>query len=115
MREVWQASDPDIPPRSAPSFRTTDTSPVVLVWWLLFLGAGALGRFAGADPVSWLLPTGQTEGTTLATMIYLTRGAVAMYLVRILAAGAAIHLVFLIDRRQNALSVALEHPQATKE
>jgi Domain of unknown function (DUF4328) len=108
MREVWQASDPDIPPMSSASFRTTDTSPVVLVWWLLVLGSGALGRFAGGDPVSWL--TGHTVGLTLANMIYLTRGAVAMYLVRALAAGAAIGMVFLIDRRQNDLIVALKHP-----
>jgi hypothetical protein len=102
MREVWQGSDPEIPPLSATGFRTADTSPLVLVWWLLYIGFNALGTL--------VFRASQTGGPGLTTLMSMARFSMAMHLVELGAAAAAITLVFLIERRQTALAVALEHP-----
>src|SRR5947207_2610325 len=43
MREIWQASDPSIAPSVDQPFSLARVSPLIYMWWSLFLVQGALG------------------------------------------------------------------------
>jgi hypothetical protein len=99
MREVWQASDPGVSPRSSATFRNAETSRLVIVWWLLFLVRNVPGW--------WVLHSSQAAGSPLEKLTSTSYGALIMYVLTVPAAVAAIALVYLIDRRQDALVAAL--------
>jgi uncharacterized protein DUF4328 len=107
MREVWQGSDPKLPPMSSTSFRESRSSSLVLAWWLLFVGRNV--------PAWWMFTASRMSGPRLDVLISTTYGALAMYLLTIPAACMAMALVFLIDRRQEALVVALGRAQAPQD
>jgi hypothetical protein len=58
---------------------------------------------------------GHAGDARLNAQLSTTYGALAMYLLTIPAACMAMALVFLIDRRQEALVVALEQAQAPQD
>jgi len=95
VREVWQASDPELPPVGEGSFSyvAAPVSPLILTWWLLFLARGV---------ISWAT-TFQRLGErtlTVGTLLTTTEIQVVSYVVSILAAGFAVTLVIRIWRRQ---------------
>src|SRR5262249_5348965 len=44
LQEVWRASDPDVPADDRRGWRDTDSSPVILLWWLLWIAGGILAQ-----------------------------------------------------------------------
>jgi hypothetical protein len=44
LQEVWRASDPDLPPDDRRGWRNTDSSAVILLWWLLWIAGGILAH-----------------------------------------------------------------------
>jgi hypothetical protein len=101
LREVWRASDPNLPPSSSTSFRGSKVSWIVQAWWLLFLGRNLPGW--------WALFARRMGGSPLEVLISSTYGMLGMYLLTIPAACAAIALVVLIERREDALTQAVQH------
>jgi len=93
MREIWQASDPAIPPFGTASYAAAPVSRLIGVWWALFLARGV---------ISWLavIPRLGERTHTVATLLSTTEIQVAAYVVSILAALCACRLVLRIWRRQ---------------
>jgi hypothetical protein len=100
LREVWRATDPSLPPSSSTSFRGSEVNWIVPAWWLLFLGRNLV--------VWWSVFARQMGGSPLEILISTTYGMLAMYLLTIPSACAAIALVVLIERREDALTQAVE-------
>jgi hypothetical protein len=99
MREVWQASDPSLPPFAETPHPTPGGSPLVLAWWLLFLGRGVIG---------WAALVPLAAGRTVET---LTSSARVMMLCLALSVGAALvaaSLVVRVMKRQQRLARILD-------
>lgn len=93
VREIWQASDPELPPVGEGSFSyvAAPVSPLILTWWLLFLGRGATG---------WMASLPSLGNRTAAALIETSQMQIVANVVSILAASFAIALVLQIRRRQ---------------
>jgi Domain of unknown function (DUF4328) len=93
MREIWQASDPELPPVGEGSFSyvAAPVSPLLLTWWLLFLARGLTG---------WAAALPGLGNRTAAALLTTSQMLVVSYIVSTLAAGFAIALILLIRRRQ---------------
>jgi hypothetical protein len=93
VRELWRASDPG--GAASGDEQTIRGGWIVGVWWLLFLVRNL--------PAWWLLAAQRAGGSPLETLTRTGYAALALYLLTIPAAAVAVALVFLIDRRQDAL------------
>jgi Domain of unknown function (DUF4328) len=103
MREVWQATNPSIPPFSDEPFSLTRVSVLIHLWWGLFLIQGVLGWIATflvtANPtVDSLLLASQVNEFTLV-------GAST-------SAISASVLIYRIQQREEMLMVFLSAPGA---
>jgi hypothetical protein len=76
-------------------------SRIVLAWWLLFVGRNFLGW--------WIFHLRHTGRSPLDALIATTYRMLVDELLTIPAACAAIALVVLIERRQDAFAEALQH------
>jgi hypothetical protein len=99
MRDIWQASDPTLPPFAPSPYTAAPVSPLVPTWWALFLAQGVLAWLALAP-----LQRGHTVDTVLASAQLMR----VSYAAAIFAAASACVLVFVIQRRQQQLA---EHTQ----
>jgi len=88
VRELWTASDPD----ARPGDRPRRVSPVVLAWWLAFLGFAFL---LGGSILHW---TGDAGAP--AARIVRDEWLIATGLWAVVAAGLAAAVVLLIDLHQ---------------
>ncbi len=98
MREIWVESDPALPPFGVPTYTSEPSSPLVAIWWVLFLARGVLGSIA-------LIP--RRGGQTTAAAITMTEIHIVSYAVSALAAVVACLLVLRILRRQENLAEQL--------
>lgn len=90
VREIWQASDPSsLDPFN---WRSVAVSPLVPLWWGLFVA------FAGIGSLAWL--TGLTAGVNLAKLELTTVVAVGAHLLGGLSAGAGALLVTRLSEAQ---------------
>lgn len=93
VREIWQASDPELPPVGEGSFSyvAAPVSPLLLTWWLLFLARGV---------ISWLAAIRSAGGETISALLTASQTLIVANVVSILATGFAIVLIVRIRRRQ---------------
>src|SRR5204863_6642879 len=88
VQELWTASDPDVRPGDRPR----RASPIVLAWWMAFLGFAFL---LGGSILHWT-----SDGSPAAVRIVRDEWLVATGLWAVVAAGLAAVVVVLIDLRQ---------------
>ena len=88
IRELWTASHPD----AGAGDRPPRASPVVLAWWLAFLGFAFL---LGGSVAHW-----SSDGSPAVLRIVRDEWLVATGLWAVVAAGLAAAVVVLIDLRQ---------------
>jgi hypothetical protein len=95
MREIWQASDPELPPvgEGAFSYVAAPVSPLIPTWWGLFLARGVISWAAA-------IPRLGERTLTVRTLLTTTEIQIVSYIASILAAGCAVALVIRIWRRQ---------------
>ncbi len=98
MRDVWQASDPAVPPPTA--VRPGGADALVVLWWAFFLGRNV--------PAFWMTAASGVGIARLEALRSVTRAALAMYALNVPAACLAAALVVLVERRQDALRKALD-------
>jgi hypothetical protein len=105
VREVWEASDPAVAPPA--SVAESGGTWLVKAWWGLFIGRAVVGW--------WLMiaTRGPAEEAALEALVSATYAMLGYCLVAIAAACAAIAVVVLIERRQNALGQALQGAPST--
>jgi hypothetical protein len=97
MREIWQASDPEIPPAESAFYPTAPVSPLILAWWLLFLARGIVSWVASFERLG-------NSAHKLTALLTATEIQVVAYVVSILAAVFACVLVLRIRRRQETFA-----------
>jgi hypothetical protein len=97
MREIWQASDPEIAPAESAFYATAPVSPLLLTWWLLFLGRSV---------VFWAASFARLGNRThkLVALLTATEIEVVAYVLSILAAVSACVLVLRVRRRQETFA-----------
>ncbi len=99
MREIWQASDPALPPFGPGLYTSAPVSPWVPAWWGMFLARGVIAWLA-------ILP-GLGAKHTVATILKASQVLRVDLAVSCIAAGLACALIFLIKRRQEELAEKL--------
>ncbi len=99
MREIWQASDPTLPPLDPRPYTDTPVSPLVSAWWGMLLARGV---------ISWMVFLSRGVGArTVDSILKAAQILRAEYAVSVIAAGLADMLVFLVSRRQDDLAEQL--------
>jgi len=98
MRELWQATDPIVRPFDEGPHGLVPVGWLVPSWWLLFAGRAILSWFA-------LFHSGSGRGS-LDAAITTAWSLVAYHALTIPAAATAIALVYLIERRLDALAAS---------
>lgn len=97
MREIWQASDPTLPPFDPRPYTDAPTSFLVPAWWGIFLARGVL---------AWLAILPSLGGGAHTVDFFLTTAQIlrADFAVSIIAAGLACALILAVRRRQEDLA-----------
>jgi hypothetical protein len=96
MREIWQASDPALPPFDPRPYTDAPTSLLVSAWWGMFLARGVL---------AWLAILPRLGGAhTVDTLLTATQILRVDFAVSIIAAGLACALILAVRRRQEDLA-----------
>jgi hypothetical protein len=97
MREIWQASDPKLPLNADAPYADSGVGWLVPTWWALFVGRGA---------VSWIAVFNRfgAGANKLEALVASTQSFILAQAINVPAAAAAILVVYLVDRRQDALA-----------
>ena len=101
MKEIWQASDPAIPPFAQTPWPSARTSSLLGIWWAFFLLRGFAG--SGVTIVSMTM-----KG--IPALRYGAFGSLLIYLFAIPSAVAAAAIVIGIAKRQASLTAQLQGP-----
>ena len=94
VTEIWRASDPAVGHEE--DWQKAPTSPLIGLWWALFL----ISNWVGLVAVRILLTTPESVTDFMGTMIYMTWVLVAIDAVEIPGAIVAIFLVRALGARQ---------------
>ena len=103
MREVWQATNPSIPPFSDEPFSLTRVSVLIHLWWGLFLIQGVLG---------WIATFLVTANPTVDSLLLASQVNEFALVGASTSAISASVLIYRIQQREEMLMVFLSAPGA---
>lgn len=96
LREMWKASDPEVPPASGDRWKSGASSPLIVVWFVLYSvvplvisgvqGGGSLAAFGGSEDDLAEQLTGSQTVAIAAAVVALAAAAVFITLTRRLGA-----------------------------
>lgn len=91
VREVWALSDPQVRTKDDLMFQVPGGSPLVIIWWVVWLGAGIF-NFA----VSRLAAGARSADT----FVWMTKALIVMRLVGLVNAAFTVSVIRAVTRRQ---------------
>lgn len=97
-REIWKASDPSVDVNDGLAWQNTDASPIIILWWIMFLVSGFIGYF---------LMRASLTAETIGELLTVSKLTLATDIVDIPAAFLAILVVRTIGHRQKQKSQRL--------
>lgn len=103
MKEIWRGSDPAFPPLETDPSDDARVTPLLLPWWLLFLGRGV---------AAWIAILVSHSERSLAALNVSTIALLVSCAFGIVSAGFAAAVVIGIGRRQGDLTAALQRTRA---
>lgn len=103
MREIWKASDPDLPPFAKESFRFSKLGMLVPLWWVLFLAriVPVIGTRVNKPSMDAGLQV------WVDTFIAQTHWSLILGVVEIVGAAIAMVLVLRVEQRESQLAQML--------
>lgn len=100
VKEIWDKSDPSILTEDDLAFTPPDSSPLILLWWVIWVASSVLGNLAGRF-------AGESE--TPDTFAWTTKVDMLSLVLSVFAAALAVLVVNSIDKRQAARSEHVVH------
>jgi len=97
-KEIWKASDPTVDVNDGLAWQNAETSPIIILWWVMFLVSGYIGYF---------LMRASLTAETLGELLTVSKLTLATDIVDIPAAFLAILVIRTIDQRQKQKSQRL--------